>query len=150
MILITQIDLSIFRICILCKLCALFPSSLNSFVYVFFLTSRMNPNNQNNHLYMMLSHMLYGRIAPCSWTPPCSKESRPKYSPLTPSPIGSPDVYCDYPKADSETSFLLIQAKKKLELLTLHEDDGEESSEDGLSVFSGDTKESMEEEESKQ
>ena len=94
--------------------------------------------------------MLYGRIAPRPRTPPYSKESRPKHSPLTPSPIESPDVYCDYPKADSETLFLLTRARKKLELLKFHEDDGEESSEDGQLVFSGETKESMEEEESKQ
>ena len=110
----------------------------------------MNQNNQNNPLYMMLPHMLYGRIAPRPRTPPCFKESRPKHSPLTPSPIESPNVYCDYPKTNSETSFLLIQAKKKLELLKLHEDDSEESSEEGLLVFSGETKEFMEQEESKQ
>ena len=110
----------------------------------------MNLSNQYNPLYMMLPHMLYGRIAPRPRTPSCSKESRPKHSPLTPSPIEFPDVFCDHPNADSETSLLLIQAKKKLELLMLHDNDDDESSEDGPSIFSGDAKAPVDEEESKQ
>ena len=112
-----------------------------------FLTTRMNQNNQNNPLYMMLPHVLYGRIAPRPRTPPCSKESRPKYSPLTPSPIGSPEVYYDHPKFDLEIYFLLIQARKKLELLKLHEVESEESSEDKQSVSSGEPEEPMDKEE---
>ena len=94
--------------------------------------------NQNNPLYMMLPYVIYGRIAPRPRTPPYSKDSRPKFSPLTPSPIRSPEVYYDHPKYDSKTCLLLIQARKKLELIRLHADKCEESSVDEHSVPSGD------------
>ena len=103
--------------------------------------------NQNNPLYMMLPHVIYGRIVPRPRTPPCSKDSRPKYSPLTPSPIGSLEVYYNHPKYNSETYFLIIQVRKKLELIKLHSDKHEESSEDGLSVPSGKPQEPMDIEE---
>ena len=95
----------------------------------------------------MLLHVLYGRIAPRPRTPPWSKDSRPKYSPLTPSPIGSPEVYYDHPKFDHETYFLLIQARKKLELIKLHENKCEESFVDEHSVPSGNLEEPMDVEE---
>ena len=151
MILIAQIDPSrfvpVFYVHYKCILFHVFKTLWSVFL---FLISRMNQNNQNNPLYMMLPHVLYGHIAPRPRTPPYSKESRPKYSPLTPSPIGSPKVYYDHPKFNSETYFLLIQAMKKLELLKLHKVESKESSEDEQSVSSGEPEEPMDEEESKQ
>ena len=69
------------------------------------------------------------------------------YSPLTPSPIRSPKVYYDHPKYDSETYFLLIQARKKLELIKLHLDKHEESSDDEHLVPGGDPEAPMDVEE---
>ena len=86
--------------------------------------------NQNNPLYMMLPYVIYGHLVPRPRTPLYSKDSRPKHSLLTPSRIKSPEVFNDRPKYDLETYFLLIQARKKWELLKLDLDKHEESLDD--------------------